>query len=323
MDISKVLLNSKDLIRTSKIKNNLYKEKYYYNLSKYYNLEIPINKSYKFFIIINCEKINIFHNAFSIPLQRIIHLSVINWMNSIIKNDIFKTKSNLLNQPGIAINYKLFNSPTKLLEYRQCRDLDTTNQVLQTARLYKIHINIKLKYLFWVIRKIIDNSEKFIDDKPLFSSFKFHTDFWRFSILEEKYKSPNICFYQYQDIDPEITKIQFQKLIKILLELFPNDLHISSKIYSQFSIRINNNIYLGIGDGNEKIDKSDEYTIPIEYQKMIDSCKNNKSKCDEYNKIITKLSNHKLDDEDIYYLVKKNNNSLNKIFKEIGLSKII
>ena len=292
MDVSEIL-NSKEYIRTTNT-----------NLSKYNNLDIPFTKSYKFIIIINDKKISIFNNAFSMPFQRIIHLSVINWMNSIIKNDIFKTTSNRLNQPGIAINYKLFNTLTIFKESMKCRELDTSNQELIPTNIYKIHINIKLKHLFWVIRKIIDYSEKFIDEKPLFTSFKIHLDFWNFTILHRDYSSPNICFYQYQDTDPEITKIQFQKLIKVLLELFPDNLHISSKIYSKFSIKINNNIYLCIGEGSEKINKSDDYTIPLEYQRMIDTCKEDKSKCNKFNKITKKISNNILDDEYIYYLVK-------------------
>jgi hypothetical protein len=321
------IINSNKNIRTTKIKkNNIINNQYQIieinnELQKYYNITIKNNKLK---IKLNSKNINIFNNIFSKPLQRIIHLSIINWINKQIKNKIFKTTSNLLNQPGVAINYLLFdNYPTKDKEMMRCRILDTTNKILLISPEYKIHINIKLKYLFWVIKHIIDNSDKFIIEingikKPLFSHFKIHTDFWNFTILNKEYKTPNIVFYQYQDKDNEITKICFRKLVKLLLNIFPNDLKISSKIYSKFTFKINNNIYLCIGDGIDKINKSEDYTIPLEYQQIKDN-----NLYDKYKKKINKLSYYDLFDDNTNYLVKKNNNSINKIFNDIGLKEPI
>ena len=193
------------------------------------------------------------------------------------------------------------NKSTNLL---YCKKLDTTNK-------YKIHINIKLEYIFWTIEHIINNSKKFIIKvnkikKSLFSFFKIHTDFYNFTILREKnsiYNNekilyyPNIVFYQYDDIDPEITKLCFQKLVATLLLLFPDNLNISSHIYSKYSFRLNNNIYLCIGDGYDKINKSTEYTIPTEYKQILDSCSQIKNP--------NKFS-------------KKDNDSILNIFNEIG-----
>lgn len=73
-------------------------------------------------------------------------MSVINWINNQINNDIFRTRSIRLNQPGIAINSTLFNSESRIAEPMYCRQLDTTNTTLLVSSEYKIHINIKLKY---------------------------------------------------------------------------------------------------------------------------------------------------------------------------------
>lgn len=78
-----------------------------------------------------------------------IHLSIINWMNSKIKNNIFRTFSTKLNLPGIAINYKLCNTSKNInYQYKYCRMLDKTNIICNHTNKYKIHINIKLEYLF-------------------------------------------------------------------------------------------------------------------------------------------------------------------------------
>ena len=151
------ILNSNKYIRTTKIKNNnIENDNYqiyeYQELPKYFTFIVPYNQEpIKYNLrFTEIKKVNIFNNIFSHPFQRIFHLSVINWINNEIKNDIFKTRSNRLNQPGIAINSKLFNSEIKIVEPTYYRQLDTTNTRLFSSE-YKIHINIKLKYLFWMI----------------------------------------------------------------------------------------------------------------------------------------------------------------------------
>jgi len=49
--------------------------------------------------------------------------------------------------------------------------------------------------------------------------------------------------------------ICFKNLVKLLLELFPDKLNISSKKFSRFTFKLNNNIYLCIGDATNKINK--------------------------------------------------------------------
>lgn len=305
------MIESKNYIL--KYKNKIYKYDEQ-NIPKYFNINVK-NKKY------------IFNTIVSKPISKIIHLSVIQWINANIKDNIFKSYSNCLTQPGIAINNNLHINKNKIMHIKS---LDTIKCYLPITNKYKIHINIKLEYLFFVIKKIIENSAKFIvNKKPLFSFLKIHTDFYNFTVLRENncilnnekiLYSPNIVFYQYNDANPEITKICFQKLVKVLLELFPNSLNISSKIYSKFSFKLNDNIYLVIGDAIDKINKSNEYTIPIEYKEIIQSCSKEKIK------LVKKLSNHILCKDiipnSINYLVKKDNNSINKIFIEIGLHPI-
>lgn len=97
-------------------------------------------------------------------------------------------------------------------------------------------------------------------------------------------------------------------------------------------MKLNNNIYLCIGDSFDKINKSDEYTIPIEYKEILNSCSqilNSYSQIKNPNKFSKKISNHNLckfidnkwipnDITSIYYLVNKSNDSILNIFKEIG-----
>ena len=90
-------------------------------MEKYYDINV---NNCKFKIKINNKNIP------SIPVQRVIHLSVINWLNRQINNNIFKTYINQLNQPCIAINYLLYDHPTKVKPPKMCRVLDTTNQVI-------------------------------------------------------------------------------------------------------------------------------------------------------------------------------------------------
>jgi hypothetical protein len=312
MKLEEIINSNKNLItvkiKPENIKNNDYQVIEINNLNQYYDINIDNNK---FKIKFDNKNYNLFKNIFSKSLQRAIHLSVVNWMNRQIKNDIFRTTSNLLNQPGIAMNHLLYDYPTMFKEPMKCRILDTTDRVLLIND-YKIHMNIKLKYLFWVIQKIIDNSSKFY----LFSHFKIHLNFWNYKILNKK--SPNIVFYSYKDENTEITKKCFRNLVKLLLELFPDKLNISSKKFSRFTFKLNNNIYLCIGDANDKINKSSKYTIPLEYQQI----KNN-NQYDKYKRIIKKLSYYDLYDENTNYLVKRNNNSINQIFNDIGLDKPI
>jgi len=337
MEITDIIKSNKNIITFIQDKDCKIVE--YEKIPKYFIIDKLKynNKKFNYIQKINDYEINIFTSIFSIPFQKTIHLTIINWLNSKINNDIFCTFSNSLNQPGIAINDSEFINMCDT-KSNYARSLDTTNKILPSTKKYKIHINIKLEFLFWSIEHIINNAKKFIIKinnikKPLFSFLKIHTDFHNFTTLRETNSildnekilySPNIVFYQYKDTDDEITKICFQKLVKVLLKLFPNNLNISSKIYSKYSLKLNNNIYLQTGDAIDKKNKSSEYTIPIEYTQILDSCTKKK------NDLVKKLSNHQLckfvdnkwipnDLSSIYYLVPKDNNSINNIMADIGL----
>ena len=342
----KNILSSNDYIYTSKvITTNILENKFTINISneelfpKYINIitqKIINNKPYKFiwFITINNQKINVFKNLFSIPIQKIIHISVVKYINS--KINLFQTTSNKLTQPGITIKNNNNNKSRKDYEI-----YDTAKSTYNSTNKYKIHLMVKLKYLFWTIDYIIKNEHKFVininnQQKPLFGYFKIHTNFESYTILKDKTKfdneilyQPNIIFYQYKDEDKQITKECFKHLVKLLLELFPDELNISSNRYSKFTFKLNKNLFLCIGDGIDKINKSSEYTIPIEYDKIIKSCNTlDKKECKNINKYSKELSNHILckyiDNKctvnnitSYNYLVKTNNNSINDIFNEI------
>lgn len=329
--------------------------KYNKHFQNYYVINTPnTNDVYTFIWYNNIFGINVnmLSNIFSKPFKLIIHNSVILWLNLKIEEtnlNIFKTSSVRLTQPGICINANLIknNQKPKISKF----NFDTLSVLLNSTSNYKIHMMVDLQFLFWTIETIIKNNEKFIinlnnETKPLFSHFKIHTDFYNYSVLSNKkaqcnydknlYKDeylyrPNIVFYQYDDVDVNITKICFEKLIIVLRELFPNELNISSNKYSKFTFKINNNLFLCIGDGIDKFNSSNEYTIPIEYNDIINKCslQQNKFDCDNLNLKSYELSNHKLCDFDndickinninsINYMVKKNNNSINNIYKEIG-----
>lgn len=346
MNEYKLILNSKDFKYSDGNKETVITDEI---ISKYYNIDtIYEEKKFILYFIIEKKKINIFNNLFSKPFAKIIHLSIIQWINKKINNNIFKTFSIRLSLPGITINSNILkNIKYKIDEVEEklyCKTFDTTNKILYCSNNYKIHIKIKLEYLFWSIEHIINNSEKFIKNNALFAFMKIHTNFYDFTILSEKKSvyqkekydkenilySPNIVFYQYEDLNKKKTKLYFKNLVNTLLELFPNNLDISSKIYPKFTFRLNNNIYLCIGDAIDKIKNPNEYTIPIEYHKIREICNNIKDKknCTSINKKIKNLSNHILckfinnkcivtNINSINNLVKKNNNSINNILQEI------
>jgi hypothetical protein len=92
-----------------------------------------------------------------------------------------------------------------------------------------------------------------------------------------------------------ITKLCFQKLVKVLLELFPDSLNISSNKYSKFTFKINNNLFLCIGSGDKKQQETADYTIPVEYKDIIEKCHSySHNQCNKTNALSMKLSNIKL-----------------------------
>ena len=237
--------------------------------------------------------------------------------------------TNIINQ-DIIDNDKRKYIVNKLLNYPWIKNEETNIKSPALSDEYKIHMMVDIKYLFWTIETIIKNSEKFIieinnEKKPIFSCFKIHTDFFNFTLRdgflfpkkneniiiidEEHYKlkndnkvykfekmyNPNITFYQYADSSKDITKKCFQKLVKVLLELFPDSLNISSNNYSKFTFKINNNLFLCIGNGDKKKQESIEYTIPIEYKDIIDKCRSySHNQCNKANALSMKLSNIEL-----------------------------
>ena len=238
--------------------------------------------------------------------------------------------TNIINQ-DVMYNDKREYIVNKLLNYPWIKNEETDIKSPAVSDEYKIHMMVDIKYLFWTIETIIKNSEKFIieinnEKKPIFSCFKIHIDFFNMTLRdgslfpkkkneniiiidEEHYKlknditvykfekiyNPNITFYQYADSSKDITKLCFQKLVKVLLELFPDSLNISSNKYSKFTFKINNNLFLCIGSGAKKQQETVDYTIPIEYKDIIEKCHSySHNQCNKANVLSMKLSNIKL-----------------------------
>ena len=168
----------------------------------------------------------------------------------------------------------------------------------------KVHLIVKFKYLFWMLEKIIINKNKFfVHNIPLFTYCKFPIHFSQ-SLLpkifitehqQEILHDANIVFYLY---DTERTKT----LIKILKDMFPDELNISSNNIPRFNIRINNTIYLGIGDGAEKEnyiiknEHNEKYDTFDEYKEILENCKLQETKvdCEKLNFLSSKISDHNL-----------------------------
>ena len=85
-----------------------------------------------------------FNSIFSISFQKIIHLTMINWLNfelSKINNNVLSTFSLNLNQPGLAINYLEYdNVHIDNIPLTYCRLLDKTN-IGRTFRYHAINIH--------------------------------------------------------------------------------------------------------------------------------------------------------------------------------------
>ena len=175
---------------------------------------------------------------------------------------------------------------------------------IDNSLVIKVHLIVKFKYLFWMLEKIIANKNKFfINNIPLFTYCKFPINFSQ-SLLPKLFLKEfqteilydaNIVFYLY---DLKRAKI----LIKILKDMFPDDLKISSNKIPRFNIRITDTIYLGIGEGSHKENSiinntpnTDYYTFD-EYKEILSNCKSQKTQvdCEKLNFLSNKISDHNL-----------------------------
>ena len=157
---------------------------------------------------------------------------------------------------------------------------------------FKIHLNIKLEYLFWAISTIFENIDRIL---PLICHFKFNTNFQIYTVLNKLYllsnpegHAPLIIFYPHSDT--------VGALIQILLELFPDNLNISSGLFPRYNFRINDSLYFSIGDSIQKTKNPELYKIPDEYIRLQDNCDriDDIALCKQQNIITKKIINYNL-----------------------------
>jgi hypothetical protein len=129
---------------------------------------------------------------------------------------------------------------------------------------FKVHMNIKLENLFWVMEKLFDNHHLFLNK---IYSYKISFEFCRFRILNqfssrpnntiftkynegnfinEEEQPPNIIFYPKIDDTFNGTNVHshVRDLINILKTLFPDSYNLSSNLFPRFNFRITDTIFL-------------------------------------------------------------------------------
>lgn len=193
---------------------------------------------------------------------------------------------------------------------------------------FKIQLNVKNEYFFWVIHKLILNLEKlyksgmfnlkfmynlaqqyFIGDEyemfpPREKIFTQNTElsvdtienyiYMGNTYKRELFAGPNIVIYVQHGYS-------IASLIQLLAELFPDNNAVSHIMIPRFNIRINTNICFSIGGDNHiKYDNLTDYidaNIPAEYRQILDLCRKMKlsrKQCKILNKYSFYLTGHKI-----------------------------
>jgi hypothetical protein len=115
----------------------------------------------------------------------------------------------------------------------------------------------------------------------------------------ESVNQANIVFYVYLDDNTENNRNNIRTAIRILRELFPENLNIGSNKIPRFNFRINDILCVAFGDGdNKEILDNDEFRKPTDYNENICTYANSEidpeQKCNEINDITLQISNNKL-----------------------------
>jgi len=280
--------------------------------------------------------INLFNNWFSKKMyEHFIDKLMLKWMKTRYN---VPTKSESINR---LITYYV-NTGIKQPGIRYLNPIKMgINGALLVPSLVKIHICVKLEYLFWTIEKLLTNLDLFIciderggTDLP-FDALKILDEFINYTYFEEfisdfpalkyvgqslsdkftyKHKinnkeydmrmetvnEANIVIYPaIYAAKSELNRNNVRKIVETLLVLFPNELNISSKKYPRFNFRINDNIYIGFGNGDHKEKILDPvynnlFDQPIEYDEI--KCENiqQDEKCSDKNVMSKFASNHEL-----------------------------
>lgn len=154
---------------------------------------------------------------------------------------------------------------------------------------FKVHMNIKLEYLFYILNILLDN---YILLKPYLQQFKIDIDFSLYrlcnqysnraefmykmkqdgsGIINEEEQPINIAFYPRRDdeFNPhnESNNVQrnVREIINILIDLFPNDSELSSNLFPRMNFKLTDCIYFAIGDSGEKFNHPENYMAPLDY----------------------------------------------------------
>lgn len=193
-----------------------------------------------------------------------------------------------------------------------------------TNNIGKVHLKIKLEYLFWAIEKIIFNLEKFTN---IISQFKIELDFRNYNFLEELYNKIIVnetykmngktykneanqtvifVFYPLIETDSDGRSTNTMKdIINILKVLFDDKYNIGCNIdkFPRFNFKINNSIYFALGDSNQKQDNLLELIKNPEHNSLFTSPTDansekcitlNLEECEKYNLINKKTHNREI-----------------------------
>lgn len=284
----------------------------------YYDQNIPYQYVPHFFV--NCLSFNLFKSIHSDKFNDDINDKLcLSWLSSIYNNvkklntETMGIQSNLINNGFVKLNVP--GQPMILLNYYPANSH------------MKIHLNVKLEYLFWTLETIILNLKKFIvDDKLIIPQFKFMNKFYLFNGILEKFFSdypylnendkifdtenntwsfisepdikykfediyePNIVLYLKKEVDYSLFKKNVQHVINVLIELFPDSLDIGSGKFPRFNFKVNNTIYFAIGDSTEKINKTNSkiYIRPTNLHQC--TCREKTiEECNNFNEKIKKI----------------------------------
>ena len=260
------------------------------------------DKPYEFIPKINIfgVEIDLFKNIFSIPMQdKLIDPLIRRWLNDIAKKEI--KHEDIMN--NLDIHQMTSSQPAISWKYKY----PDAHSLLKAKM--KIHICVKPEFLFWTFHKLLLNCNLFID---LYTSLKMNSNFVSTGYLGEyldiypntgkntnTYVSEGNVYKKEQIFDPDFViyprttnnseqnRSNVREIIKILLELFPDNLNIASKKYPRFNFKINDCVYVGFGEGFDKAEKiglDETFTEPLEY-KAIECNADEENECMGYNKM--------------------------------------
>jgi len=270
-------------------------------------LDMNPNQPYVFVPIIDMfgVHVNLFENIFSDPVQdKLIDPIITQWLTSIAKKEI--RDENILSK----LDIQPVRSGQPAIYWHN------PDKYCILIPKIKIHICVKREFLFWTFHKLLSNYNRFVEIdangslKSKYSTLKMIANFVGTGYLEEYMdRYPNIgkntnnyelggkvykieqifeasfVMYPCMTYNSYENRSNVREIIKILLELFPDNLDIGSNKYPRFNFKINNCIYIGFGEGNDKEDVSEDktFTEPLEY-KAIDCNADEENECMGYNK---------------------------------------